>query len=293
MTTNRPTNVNPRPAEEMLLQSRYDGARKNLFLVVVFSLINLVLLAVNSFTYFLFSASIPYILLSEIKYLCGMFPEEFYDFDYAEALFFPRVLFWIALVVAVLIVAFYVLCFFLSGKNRVGWLIAALAFFTLDTVAMFLYYGISSDMIMDIVFHAWVIVSLSVGIYAHFKRKKLMESWTDVERTSGEWGEGDDAIEQGVPGDSPARGMADLNAKYRILLQTEQFGHTVIYRRVGKTNELVIDGKVYDEYTASMELPHELTARVDGHEFAAGLTRGSRSYITADGETVAKKMRWI
>ncbi|MBQ2767915.1 MAG: hypothetical protein IJF49_07550 [Clostridia bacterium] len=58
-------------------------------------------------------------------------------------------------------------------------------------------------------------------------------------------------------------------------------------------NELVVDGLVYDDYTASMELPHELTARVDGHEFTAGLMRGSRSYISADGEVVAKKIRWI
>lgn len=291
--TNQPTNLNTRPTEEMVLQTKYDAARKNLLSVVVFSLINLILLVANSFTYFLFSASIPYLLVNEAKYLCGMYPAEYYDFDYAEGLFFHRAFFWIVLVVALLIIAFYVLCFFLSGKNRVGWLVAALAFFALDTVAMFRYYGISAGMIMDIVFHVWVIVSLSIGIHAHFKRKKLMESWADAEQDGDAWTEGGEVSEQGAPGDSPARGVADPNVKHRILAQAEQFGHTVIYRRVGKTNELVIDGKVYDEYTASMEQPHELAARVDGHEFTAGLTKGSRSYITADGETVAKKMRWI
>lgn len=291
--TNRPTNLNPRPTEEMVLQARYDGARKNLFLVVMFSLINLILLVVNSFTYFLFSASIPYLIADLAKYLCGMYPADYYEISYEEAFFFPRAVFWIAVVVAVLILAFYVLCFFLSGKNRVGWLITALVCFALDTVVMFLYYGISADMIMDIVFHVWVIVSLSIGIHAHFKRKKLMESWADAEQDGDAWTEGGEVSEQGAPGDSPARGVADPNVKHRILAQAEQFGHTVIYRRVGKTNELVIDGKVYDEYTASMEQPHELAARVDGHEFTAGLTKGSRSYITADGETVAKKMRWI
>lgn len=291
--TNQTTNLNPRPTEEMTLQAKYDGARRNLLSVVVFSLINLILLVANSFTYFLFSASIPYLVADLAKYLCGMYPADYYDISPEEAWFFPRSVFWIALVVALLIIAFYVLCFFLSGKNRVGWMITALVCFALDTVVMFLYYGISADMIMDIVFHAWVIVSLSVGIYAHFKRKKLAENWTDAEQAGGEWIEGGEVSEQGAPGDSPVRGVADPNVKCRILLQAEQFGHTVIYRRVGKTNELVIDGKLYDEYTASMELPHELAARVDGHEFTAGLTKGSRSYITADGETVAKKMRWI
>lgn len=290
MMTNQPTNLNPRPTKERVLQSRYDGARKNLLAVVVFSLMNLILLVANSFTYFLFSASIPYILVDTVKYLCGMYPAEYYDFDYAEGMFFPRSLFWIALVVALLIIAFYVLCFFLSKKNRVGWVIAALVFFVLDTVVMFRYYGISTDMIMDIVFHAWVIVSLSVGIYAHFKRKKLIKSRGDSEDADA-WAELGDA--GCLAEDATVYRAADLDVKHRVLLQTQQFGHTVIYRRVGKTNELVVDGLVYDDYTASMELPHELTARVDGHEFTAGLMRGSRSYIAADGEVVAKKIRWI
>ena len=51
--TNQPTNLNTRPTEEMVLQTKYDAARKNLLSVVVFSLINLILLVANSFTYFL------------------------------------------------------------------------------------------------------------------------------------------------------------------------------------------------------------------------------------------------
>ncbi|MBQ8276066.1 MAG: hypothetical protein IJZ02_05535 [Clostridia bacterium] len=292
MQTNQPTNLNARPTEEMVLQTRYDVARKNLLFVVVFSLINLILLLTDSTTYFLFSAYIPYILASTVKYLCGMYPADYYDFDYAEGLFFPAPLFWGVFILSLLIVGFYVLCFIFSAKNRGGWLIAALVLFALDTAVMFYINGISVDMIMDIILHAWVIVTLSVGVHAHFKRKKLAENRGDPADADA-WSEPGETDAGCLAEDAPVCRAADFDVKHRVLLQTELLGHTVIYRRVGKTNELVIDGLVYDDYTASMELPHELVARVDGHEFTAGLMRGSRSYITVDGEIVAKKMRWI
>ena len=52
------------------------------------------------------------------------------------------------------------------------WMITALVFFSLDTLAM-LSMGIGADSIIDIVFHVWVIVSLSMGISACSKLKKL------------------------------------------------------------------------------------------------------------------------
>ena len=38
---------------------------------------------------------------------------------------------------------------------------------------MILIGGISVDSIIDILFHGWVIVSLAMGIYSHFKMKSL------------------------------------------------------------------------------------------------------------------------
>ena len=52
-------------------------------------------------------------------------------------------------------------------------MIAALVFFLIDTVAMFLLYGIAIDMIMDIVFHVYVIGILISGIRLGIKMKKL------------------------------------------------------------------------------------------------------------------------
>jgi hypothetical protein len=59
----------------------------------------------------------------------------------------------------------------MSRKNRVGWLIFALVFFGLDTLGMLIFNGIAADGIIDIVFHAWIIYYLVVGIIAHNKLK--------------------------------------------------------------------------------------------------------------------------
>ena len=90
---------------------------------------------------------------------------------------------------------------------------------------------------------------------------------------------------------SPVLRAADLSARARVFISADVNGHHVIYRRVKRTNELVIDGNVYDEYTAAIEKPHYLAATLGGHVIAAGCD-GARSYICLDGEIVAKKLRW-
>ncbi len=158
--------------ERMTLEKRYNGARNNLLLVVAFSAVNLVLLAFNSFTYFLFSASFPYMLADLGRYICGKYPSEYYIGIEANE-FLPETVYWVLLAIAAVIILMYLLAYLFSKKNRVGWLIFAFVFFVLDTLALFGYFGISVDMIMDIVFHVWVLVYLGLGIHAHFKLKKL------------------------------------------------------------------------------------------------------------------------
>ncbi len=92
--------------------------------------------------------------------------------------------------------------------------------------------------------------------------------------------------------DTPLRAAAK-DVKCRIFLEKTVGAYRICYRRVKKTNELVVNGMVYDEMTATIENIHELTAVVDGHDIRAGFGDVSHSYITFDGETVAKKMRWI
>jgi hypothetical protein len=163
--------------ERMKYQGRYNAARANVLLVAVLSLINVILLAVNADIYFPFSASFPYYLISGARLLCGMYPEEFYV-ELAELTgepvmteFLPPVIFTVVLVIGVLLIAIFSLCWLLS-KKRVGWMIAALVLFVLDTLYL-LSMGISIDMIIDIIFHAWVLYSVISGTIAFFKLKSL------------------------------------------------------------------------------------------------------------------------
>ncbi len=62
---------------------------------------------------------------------------------------------------------------------------------------------------------------------------------------------------------------------------------------MGSTNELIVNGVVYDEMKAVVEFEHDLCATVDGHEIHAGFDDASYSYITFDGARVAEKLRLI
>ena len=54
-------NGDPRIQRQALV-SKYSAARSNILLMVIFSAINLLMLATGAGTYFLFSASVPYIM---------------------------------------------------------------------------------------------------------------------------------------------------------------------------------------------------------------------------------------
>ena len=101
------------------------------------------------------------------------------------------------------------------------------------------------------------------------------------------------AAEDHTPVDSTPLRMADMTVKYRTLLEHTEDGFRILYRRVGKTNELIIGGKVYDEYIARLEFAHNLNAVVSGHEIQAGFDGMSASYIMFDNKVVARKTRLI
>lgn len=166
--TNRQANLSPRD----MYKSKYNTARGNLLLVAIFTAVNLLLLIADSGTYFLFSASIPYILTDYFMFFCGYYPAEYYvGFEELELL--PGSIYGVAIAISVVIILCYVLFFFLSKNNKLVWIVVSLVFFSIDSLVMFWYYGISIDMIFDIIFHIWVIVSLSMAIDAHYKLKML------------------------------------------------------------------------------------------------------------------------
>ena len=84
------------------------------------------------------------------------------------------------------------------------------------------------------------------------------------------------------------------NGRARILLEAQKGHYTICYRRAGITNELVINGEVWDEIKAVIEEKHRLSAIVDGNKIEAGYSESpSVSYIKFNGCRIAHKKRWI
>ncbi len=281
-------NASPRA----VLAARYNGGRSNLLLVVAFTLINVIMAATGGDSYFLFSAIVPYYIALNGAFAAGAMSEEYYtEIGLIKPDTVDTGLLIGFIAIAVVILGLYLLCWFFS-KKRSGWLMAALVLFTLDTAFLFINYGIALDMILDILFHGWVLYSLIAAIFAHRKLQTLPEeeTVTEIEGSFTEVTENGET-DAPAPADSTPLRAADTSVKSRVLLETTVLGHNVCYRRVKKVNELVIDGQVYDEYAATIERPHVLKATLGGHDIAAGYD-GSRSYIFLDDEQVAKKLRW-
>lgn len=166
----RPTANNASPRQ--VYTQRYNASRNNLLFVIIFTLVNTVLLVTNSNLYFLFAAFFPYFIADLGMFFCGQYPAEAYEglegMEFLDSSFL-----YVMLAISIIITLVYLLAWFMSSKNRVGWLVFALIFFTLDTLGMFVINGISLNSAFDILFHAYVIYYLAVGIKAHNELKKL------------------------------------------------------------------------------------------------------------------------
>ena len=161
-------------SERYTLENKYNTTRYNLLLVIGFTLVNIILLVTNSDRYFLFSAYIPYTVANLGMVMCGKYPLEYYGGgDPSEYNFMDQSAFVGFIAVAVVLAILYVLPFIFSKKLRPGWLLFTLVIFILDTLFMFIDAGIQTNMIIDYLFHIWVIVSLAIGMSAGYKLKKL------------------------------------------------------------------------------------------------------------------------
>ena len=93
--------------------------------------------------------------------------------------------------------------------------------------------------------------------------------------------------------DTPPLRTAEKVKKEKILLSANVKDFCVMYRRIRSVNELVVNGKVYDELKAVIEFPHNLFANIGGHTIEAGYSDSSNSYIRFDGQTIAEKKRLL
>ena len=143
-------------------QNKLKSARYTLLIAVLFTVLNVVLLLIGTNRYFLYSATIPYYLT-----FFGYMFDHFTLGTYALT----------GLVLAAVPVAALALCWFMSKKDS-RWLKGALAIFVLDTAAMvglMLWTRQLSSSLLDIVFHVWMLISLTQGIKAA-GRLKILEA---------------------------------------------------------------------------------------------------------------------
>lgn len=148
---------------ERMIQ-KHNVCRSNFLFLIIFTVINIVLIACKSDSYFLFSAFVPYIIS-----LLGA--------EFGGEAFLSAPVFYIALAISAVILIVYLLCWIFS-KKHIAWLIVALGLFIIDTVCMLAFYllfgGIMSAM-LDVLFHAWVLYYLISGVVAYFKLKRIPE----------------------------------------------------------------------------------------------------------------------
>ena len=161
---NTPVDKNSR---EYLLRQVANG-RYSLLLIVILTAVNLIMTILDTNTYFLFSASVPYYLV-----FVGMGIENgFVD----GAWNVKGTLTYTGLVIALVIVAVYLLCWLLS-KKRAGWLTAALVLFIIDTVALvvitFALYDSPMGKLVDFLLHIWAIVELIQAVRGSKKLRAL------------------------------------------------------------------------------------------------------------------------
>ena len=81
--------------------------------------------------------------------------------------------------------------------------------------------------------------------------------------------------------------------KGRKLLRAVHGDYAICYRRLKAVNELIVNGRVYDEYKSVIRFPHDLCARVDGHTIRAGYDGVSYYYITFDDNILAEREQII
>lgn len=238
-------------------KTTYDHSRSNFLAAIIFTIVNIIFIYLEANTTFLFSATIPYYFA-----LLGWYWESIIELGIG-----------IAIIIALLIL------WFISKKHVLG-LIIAMIYFVIDAIFMLWLYDFQFDasIIIDILFHVWIIYYLGSGIMS--KKEKTEEKEVLVEI--------DDNIDINESS-SYIRFAEDVKAK--IFLEEYVMGKHVVYRRVKSVNELVINGKVYDEYEALVERPHNLQAKINGHLFEVGIASTSQMYISVDKEIIKKKLR--
>lgn len=273
-----------------LFEKRYKGALNSLLLIFAFSGLNFVLLMINSDKYILCSSYIPYLLGDYARFYGGRYPAEYYA-DLTDMEFFGTGTFALITALAVGIILFYLLSFFMAKKGKEIFLIFALALFVIDTVIMFAVIGLSILHILDIIFHVWGCISLAMGVSAYLKKKKGLVTEETVAEAVTQPAEAEPVTGTGEY--SPVLRDENPKSRVKVFCEADFMSHHIVYQRGKRANELIVDGKVYAEYVIFSEDAHTLEATIDGFKIQAHYDGTSMTSILADGKEIARKRRFI
>ena len=275
-----------------LLRSNYRIARLGLLIATVFSALNCIFAFFEGVFYFYseFSYCFPLAMINNARFQTGMmYTLEEYEqmFGLTQSDFLHPDFLLLDGSFALIAIAALVVCWVLS-KKHVGALIAAAVLLGVDILFGIYWYNFSITYFTEYLFPGMLLASLIIGIVSHYRLKFI--EWTAEDVTVPAVAEAAQLAQE--TGNSPVLHPMDYGAKSKILLACDVGAYAICYRRFGSINELAINDMVYDTVdTGKNEQPHELHARLDGHEIAVGLGEDANIYVRFDGEVVKKKPR--
>ena len=235
---------------------KYDSSGKNLLLMIVFTIVNLLLLAFNVDIGFAFSAVVPQLVLS-------------YGLAFADI--FGATATVLGIAICLIILGVYALCGFMSKKNP-GWMAAALVLFSIDSAAvifMMIAWGEFLPWLIDILFHCWIMFYLIRGTVLGFRLKAAGEFTASLPAAPLQQ-EASEACDN-TDGPSLAQRfnsapLRELSSSGQVLLEAQEKGmHILLVNRMS-TMELAVNEYVYAEYKSLILKSFELKATVNGSE---------------------------
>ncbi|MCL2406362.1 MAG: hypothetical protein FWC95_00385 [Defluviitaleaceae bacterium] len=241
------------------LQKRFNSSRANLIGMTFLTCVNIILILTQSAWYFPFSAFIPAFLI----YFNSTYHTLSSTYSFAV----------LGITAAVLTTSIYVVLWILSKKFK-GLIIAALVYFSIDTLILL---GITGFVIVngefeffiiiEIMFSAWIIYYLISGTVAWAKMRKLPIDQDNINANAEEDDETADNIPKtiAIAQILPTTALRQASKRGRKLIKANYNNMEIIVSRKLNVTELIVDGTVYAEQTGIREgTSYTLEVNVNG-----------------------------
>jgi len=236
------------PGTQENLEKKFTLSRNNLLAVIAFTCVNIVLALTNADFYFLYSASIPLYFL----FLDSVFYTLTDTFSFSS----------LGIIAAFASVSLYGI-FWVLSKNYKGFIIAALAYFSIDVfVTLLLLASMAGDLevfsIIELLFMGWIMFHLINGTIAWAKMRKL----PPLDETM-QYGQNNTGTEAGNMGAEqrtipvaqipPSAAIRQAAKRGRVLAEYNYNNVDIALKRTTKTTELIVNDMVYAERTGINE----------------------------------------